>query len=248
MERLTGKRKVYFSKTIVPGSLKNCRAERLLSEIIRGSVSAVYIFDPFFGDTPSSSNKVRISFLHAGIFGSRQFLKLLFKTIGVVIACLQSFRKSVVSALQKVERIVPLLPQKGTNEGVPLGVRTILSDDERLIVIRTNYLPWFIAIKMFTRSKTPDYGASACCGYRHSKKFLHQKGNAPMAQLNQITSTVECMRSGPITLASPSKPSLNCGTYSGIAFMKDKNLADSLNRSPLKHRRAGPYEKGDYNQ
>ena len=248
MGRLTWKRKVYFSKTIVPGNLKNCRPERLLSEIIGGSASSVYIFDPFFGDTLSSSKKVRISSLRAGIFGSRQFLNLLFKTIGVVIACLQSFRESVGSALRKVERIIPLLLQKGTTERVPLEVRTILSDEDRSIVIMTNYSPWFIATEMFAKSKTSDSGASTCHGYIHSKKFLHRKDNAPMAQRNQITSTVKCMCSRWVTLEDPSKPSLNRGTYSGIISMKDENLADSLNRSPLKHRRAGPYEKGDYNQ
>ena len=157
--------------------------------IIGGLALPVYGSVPLFGEAIFPSNKFRVM--------SEQFLKLFFKTIGVVIDCIQSFSKSVMNFLGKMDNIGPLL--------------LILSDEH------ASYLPipiingWAIGTKMFARNKTSADDTVAYHEYKHSKKFSRIQ--------------IPAMHGA-----------------------KDRNPVDSQNRSPLKHNRAGLYEKRDYNQ
>ncbi len=144
---------------------------------------SVYGTVPFFRKLIYLSNEFRLL--------SEQFLKLFFKTIGVVVDCLQSFSKSVTSLSGKVEYIGPLL--------------LILSDEA------ASYRSSTIGIEMFAQNKKSDDGTVAYHEYRHSRKLSRNR----IAAMDDV---------------------------------KDRNPVDSQNRSPLKHNRAGLYEKGDYNQ
>jgi len=271
------KRKVNFSNTIVLRSLGNYRSERSLLEIIGSLVTPVYNLVQFFWDAPSPSNKIRIWFLDAGTLESKQFLKLFFKTIGVVIDCIQSFIKGVISVLRKVGGIILLLfpwVTKDSLEGSCKRIRTnrtIIGNEDRSIAMKTNYSLSFIAIKMFAGNETSKYGTSVHHGHDHSKEFFQPKvAYASMlqptvtrispgkyrlgrsvthkAQRNQISSGPEFLHSGKVVIQTPLNPSSYHGTDFLTAFTENRNLADSPNRSPLKHRRACLYEKGDYYQ